>query len=112
MIDIETIRSLLMGQDEFIEEFATASIDSFGEFADQLKVHLPARNLESFRRAGHKIKPVAQMLEQQALLDAYEKAKVRLTNDASDQEIQNSVETLASLCEEIQKQFRAILASL
>lgn len=112
MIQIETIRKLLMGQDEFIEEFATASIESFGEFSDQMKVHLPARNQEAFRRAGHKIKPVAQMLDQETLLAAYEETKVRLNRDATDDEIQESMETLASLCEEIQQQFRAIIASL
>lgn len=112
MIEIDDIRTLLMGQDEFIEEFSTASIASFGEFSDQLKMHLPARNLEAFRRAGHKIKPVAQMLEQDALLNAYREAKDRLKRDASDEAIQDSVETLASLCEEIQEQFRAIIASL
>ncbi|MGM0505754.1 MAG: taurine dioxygenase [Bacteroidota bacterium] len=112
MIQIETIRSLLMGQDEFIEEFATASIDSFGEFADQLKIHLPARNTDAFRRAGHKIKPVAQMLEQEDLLNAYEEAKDRLRSEATDEEVQDSVETLASHCEEIQTQFRSIIVSL
>ncbi|MEX1211595.1 MAG: taurine dioxygenase [Balneolaceae bacterium] len=111
MIDIQIIRSLLMGQDEFIEEFATASIDSFGEFSDQVKTHLPERNLEAFRHAGHKIKPVAQMLEQEALLNGYEEAKDRLNRDASDETIQDSVETLTSLCEEIQEQFRSIISS-
>lgn len=112
MITKEKIRSLLMDQDDFIAEFAEASIDSFGEFQQELRQHLPDRNMEAFRRAGHKIKPVAQMLEQERLLEAYETAKIRLDSDEPPDVIQDSVETLSAQCEEIQEQFRSILSSL
>lgn len=92
LIDFSTLNELLFGESKYIKEFAEAAVESFTEFADQYATYLPQRDETSLRKAGHKIKPVAQMLGLGQILDEYEKAKTLLAEQASDDELAKSVD--------------------
>ena len=66
---------MLYGEEKYIKEFAEAAISSFSEFSENYKKFLLARDETNFRKAGHKIKPVTQMLGLEQILEEYEHAK-------------------------------------
>lgn len=91
-IDLEKIRALLYDDDGFIQEFSEAAIESFQEFSDNYEKHLLARNEPELRKTGHKLKPVALMIGVDEVVEEYENAKTLLHEDASDNELEESVE--------------------
>jgi len=112
MIKIETIRELLMGQDSYIGEFAEASISSFEEFSKDFSKHMISNDMEKLRRAGHKIRPVAQMLNIDQVIDEYERGKRFLENQPNPQEIEQSIQKMNDLCNRIIGEFKQIIHSL
>ena len=103
------ISEMLFGEEKYVEEFSQASIQSFKEFSDNYANSLLDRDLESLRKAGHKIKPVAQMLNLQPILDEYEEAKVMLEEEESDAELQSSAAKIEKLCKQIINDFTEII---
>lgn len=85
-IDIQLIRDMLYDDEAYVDEFCEASVTSFNEFRDNFKKNLLEEDLETLRRTGHKIKPVAKMLKLDPILEIYEKAKL-LLNDTVDQDL-------------------------
>lgn len=75
LIDFTSLNEMLYGDEKYIKEFAEAAIISFTEFKTNYSLFLQKRDEENFRRAGHKIKPVAQMLGLNSIVDEYENAK-------------------------------------
>lgn len=108
LIRIETVRKLLLGQEEYITEFATASIQSFGEFSDAFTEALLQRNMEKLRMAGHRIRPVATMLEVEQIVEEYELAKELLENDADEENLGKSADAVKAVCDRIISEFREI----
>lgn len=98
-----------MDQDDFILEFSEASIESFSEFSTAFNKYMNERDLENLRRAGHKIKPVAQMLNADRIVDLYEEGKMLLTEDAPKEEIQQNVDQVGQLCSQIVEEFDEII---
>lgn len=92
---------MLYGEDKFIKEFSIAAASSFSEFKEGYKTHLLARDETNFRRAGHKIKPVAQMLGLNQIVDEYQHAKTLLWDEKPDEELLQSVEKIQKICSEV-----------
>lgn len=109
IIKIEKIRELLMDQDEFIMEFSEASIESFSEFSTAFSKFMQEKDLENLRRAGHKIKPVAQMLNVGRIIDLYEEGKTQLTENAPKEDLQKTVDQVEQLCGKIVEEFDEII---
>lgn len=100
-IDAEKIRNLLYDDAEFIKEFTEAASDSFRQFAERYEEHLLKRNEAEFRKAGHKIKPVALMIGVNEVVDEYENAKKLLHNDAPDEKLQGSADKVKAIVSEV-----------
>jgi len=80
-IDIQLIRDMLYGDEAYVDEFCEASLTSFNEFRSNFKKNLMEEDLESLRRTGHKIKPVAKMLKLDPILEIYQGAKTMLADE-------------------------------
>lgn len=97
-IEPDKISEMLFNESEYVIEFCEAGVLSFTEFKDNFHNHLLDRNMKQLREAGHKIKPGAKMMGADEVVDNYEKAKVRLEEEAPDEELKELVDTMDSIC--------------
>jgi HPt (histidine-containing phosphotransfer) domain-containing protein len=97
IIDAEKISSMLFDDAEYVAEFCNAGVVSFDEFLDNFNDHLLNRNMEDLRRAGHKIKPGAQMMGADEVVEEYEHAKELLENEASSESLQESADRMKKI---------------
>lgn len=105
LIDFELIKEMLYGDVSYVKEFSEASVQSFTEFRDNFEKHLKNNDLDELRRTGHKIKPVAQMLHLDELLELYEKAKTALNQNKPDSEKEKLIEAMNSYCNRVLQEF-------
>lgn len=98
IVDFEIIYNMLYNDSDAVKEFVVASIDSFSEFNENFSKSMNARELEKLRNAGHKIKPVAQMLQLDEILNIYEDAKDKLVFSAPQSEIDNTINRMDNYC--------------
>lgn len=110
IVDFSSVAEMLFGEDEFIREFADAAIQSFTEFQTNFSLFLKDRDESNLRKAGHKIKPVAQMLNVQMLVDEYEHSKILLTDNRSNDELDASVIKMNSICNKVLAELHQIMA--
>lgn len=104
LIDFSSVSEMLYGEDKFIQEFSEAAISSFSEFKDHYNTYLLARDETNFRRAGHKIKPVALMLGLDQIIDEYEHAKTLLWDEKPDKELEASSQKIQDICSQVIKE--------
>lgn len=109
LVDFSSVHEMLYGEEKFIGEFSEAAIQSFSEFQKSYKEHLLARDETNFRKAGHKIKPVAQMLGLDQILKEYEYAKTLLWDDKSDEALRDSVQKIDEICAKVLQELKAKL---
>lgn len=100
-IDIEKIRKLLYDDPDFIKEFTEAATESFEEFIDRYETHLLNREEKEFRKAGHKIKPVALMIGVDEVVNEYEQAKRLLLNGEEDEKLRDSVNRTKKITDQV-----------
>lgn len=103
-IDADKIIDMLFKDSDYIIEFCEAGVDSFNEFIENYRIHLLDRNMTDLRKAGHKVKPGAQMMGADEVVDEYEYAKSLLNDNADDEELEKSVDKMSSICSTIQKE--------
>ena len=92
---------MLYGEASYIKEFAVAAITSFQEFQENYSTFLLERDEVNFRKAGHKIKPVAQMLALEMILDEYELAKSLIWDEAESTKLKSSVKKMNAICDQV-----------
>lgn len=92
---------MLYGEETYIKEFADAAVISFNEFKENYCSYLLKRDEINFRKAGHKIKPVAQMLGLDMILKEYEHAKTLLWDEKDDDELQESCDKMSGICTKV-----------
>lgn len=103
-IDFQIIKDMLYNDDAYVKEFCDASVISFSEFKSNFRRNLMDEDLETLRRTGHKIKPVAKMLKLDPLLEIYEKSKLLLM-EGGDMDLKEEYANEMDLyCEEILNQ--------
>ena len=95
---------MLYNDGAYVTEFCNAGVSSFEEFIELYQKYLLNRNMADLRKAGHKIKPGAQMMGATEILDEYEHAKKLLQDKASQDKLQKSVDTMQQLCTTIRKE--------
>ncbi|MDZ7659199.1 taurine dioxygenase [Fodinibius sp.] len=103
-IDADKISDMLFKDSEYVAEFCEAGVTSFDEFIENYRIHLLDRNMTDLRKAGHKIKPGAQMMGADEVVDEYEHAKSLLDDNADNEELEKSVDKMSSICSTIQKE--------
>jgi len=101
LIDFSALNEMLYGDDKYIKEFAEAAVISFSEFNTNYAKYLAARDEENFRRAGHKIKPVAQMLGLEQLIDEYENGKTLIWEEKPENELLKSIKKIEGISSQI-----------
>lgn len=111
-IELDKIYSMLFHEEKYVIEFAEASILSFSEFSEHYSKFLIDRDIENLRRAGHKIKPVVQMLELDEILVEYEQAKQMLEDERPKNDLAKSAERITKTCEQIVKEFEQIISDM
>lgn len=109
LIDKKLIREMLYGDDDYINEFAEASVQSFTEFKVNFRSYLTSGEMDELRRTGHKIKPVALMLHLQELVDMYEEAKVMIEENRPKSEKKEMVDKMENFCEKVIREFQLML---
>lgn len=108
IVDKQVIVDLLYGDEDYVSEFATASVESFTEFKTQFTKSMKSRDMESLRKAGHKIKPVAQMMKLDAIVNMYETSKIMLEEEAPDEEIKKLVINMNEFCNQLLKELKQL----
>lgn len=107
LIDFSGVQKMLYGEEKFIKEFSEAAIQSFSEFQNDYQKYLLVRDETNFRKAGHKIKPVVQMLGLEQILEEYEHAKTLLWDEKSDQDLKDSAEKIDKICLKVLSELEA-----
>lgn len=97
-IDPDKITSMLFNDAEYVVEFCEAGVSSFDEFVENFRTHLMDRNMEELRKAGHKIKPGAQMMGADEVVEEYENAKILLQNEAGNNELKQLASKMQEMC--------------
>lgn len=104
-IDRQTISELLYGEEQHIEAFTNATKKSYGEFIDQYRKHLLNQDMANLRKAGHKIKPVSEMLNLTIIIEEYEHGKSLLKDPSTtEDQLTSSVKRMEKHIEEIIKE--------
>jgi HPt (histidine-containing phosphotransfer) domain-containing protein len=100
-IDFQIIRDMLYNDDAYVKEFCDASVTSFSEFKSNFRTNLLDEDLETLRKTGHKIKPVAKMLKLDPILNIYEKSKLLLMEGGESGLKEQYVSEMDEYCEKI-----------
>lgn len=108
LVERQLIVDLLYGDENYIKEFAEASVDSFTEFQDHFKEALVENDEIKLRNAGHKVKPVAQMMNLYQILEMYEKSKDLIGTNSTD-EIKQLIREMDSYCEKLLKELKELI---
>lgn len=95
---------MLYDDDAYVKEFCDASVISFSEFKSNFRKNVMEEDLETLRRTGHKIKPVAKMLKLDPLLEIYEKSKLLLMEGGDPELKEKYASEMDEYCEEILNQ--------
>ncbi len=111
-VDFDDVTALLGGDDKHLKDFCEAGILSFTKFKDEYRQYLLNRKLENLRKTGHRMKPVAQILSINEILDEYENAKGLIQNEESVAKLKESVRITEAICNQIIKEFKEKIKSL
>lgn len=107
-INPEQISELVRHDSKYIREFAKASEQSFSEFKSHYGRYLLDRDEDRFRKAGHKIKPVALMLNINEVVEEYEYAKTLLWDNKDRKELEQSAQKIEQICDKIIQELKTI----
>lgn len=108
IVEKQVIIDLLYGDEDYVSEFATASVESFTEFKSKFTKSMQSRDMETLRQAGHKIKPVAQMMKLDAVITMYETSKIMLEEEAPDEEINKLVQNMNKFCTQLIEELKQL----
>ncbi|TYP95468.1 hypothetical protein LX73_0773 [Fodinibius salinus] len=94
---------MILGAPEHVVEFCEAAIESITEFKTNFHKHLTDRNIEELRGAGHKIKPGAQMMGADIVLENYEHGKDLIKEEADQEELKALANEMDEICTKIKE---------
>lgn len=110
IVQFDQVNHILEDDPAYVKDFCGAAITSFETFKEEYTNSLKQKDLASLRKAGHRIKPVSQMIGVDQLMKEYGRAKKMLEEDAPDSELQKSSEYIQKLCDRIIADFEARIA--
>lgn len=108
LVDVSLVKKMLYEDESYVKEFANASLQSFSEFKESFKNFVMAREMDNLRRAGHKIKPAALMLNLNPIIEMYEASKTLLEENASTEELSIIVDQMDTYCDQVLYEFKEI----
>jgi HPt (histidine-containing phosphotransfer) domain-containing protein len=108
LVDKNLVREMLYHDESYVKEFAGASIQSFSEFKKSFRQYVLAREVDSLRRAGHKIKPAALMLKLNPVIEMYEQSKIMLEENASTEDLAGLVDQMDVYCNQVLFEFKEL----
>lgn len=111
-IDPSKIKNMLFNDNGYINEFCEAGLTSFNEFIENYRSNLLNRNMKDLRKAGHKIRPGAQMMGADEVVKEYEKAKNLLEQEADQEMLIQSVEKMNEICAAVKKELSHLAQTL
>ena len=111
IVDFSALNEMLFGESKYIKEFAEAAVLSFKEFKENYTLFLIQRDEVNFRKAGHKIKPVAQMLGINSILEEYEHAKTLIWEEKPQSELGDSSQRMNSIVDQVLDELQDIIAA-
>lgn len=111
-INAEKIKGMLFQDPAYVQEFCEAGIQSFNEFIQHYRLHLLNRDMQPLRKAGHKIRPGAQMMGVDEVVEEYEHAKYLLQQQASQEQLQQSVSRMNKLCSTVKDELEMLTHEL
>lgn len=111
LVDFSSLTEMLYGESKYIKEFADAALISFAEFQENYRTFLLKRDEVNFRKAGHKIKPVAQMLGLGLIIEEYEHAKTLIWETKPESDLKESSKKMDSICVRVCDELRDISES-
>ena len=109
IVDFSTLNEMLFGESKYIKEFAEAAILSFREFRENYTLILLKRDEVNFRKAGHKIKPVAQMLGVDMILEEYEHAKTLIWEEKPTSELGDSSQKMNAILDRVLDELKDVI---
>ncbi len=109
VVDVKLVREMLYEDENYVKEFSNASIQSFSEFKEQFRKTLLAREMDDLRRAGHKIKPIALMLNLHPVIEMYETSKIYLQENRSTEELSDLAQKMDNFCDRILAEFSELI---
>lgn len=101
IVNKQIILNLLYGDEDYVNEFITVSIDSFNEFKDNYRQSMRLRDMVNLRKTGHKVKPVAQMMKLDPILEMYEESKELIEAEAPDKQLSELMDKMNNYCENL-----------
>lgn len=110
IVEKQIIKDLLYGDEDYLDEFVKVSIISFTEFKVNFEANLTARDLQALRTTGHKVKPVAQMMNLYGLLELYESAKILIEENKADNELNELQNNMNRYCTFLLEELNAMVS--
>lgn len=110
LVDFTSVLEMLGGEEKYLKEIAEAAIISFDEFSKDYYNNLMSRNETDFRKAGHKIKPVAVMFGVNEVIDVYEEEKTQFNIAKSKPELEKSAKKMTDICDRVLIELRETIA--
>ena len=98
LVDKQIILDLLYGDENYVKEFAAASVESFSEFKNNFEQSVLNKDMETLRKTGHKIKPVAMMMKLDAILEMYERSKEYIEHEEPDSKLEAVTDEMNQYC--------------
>jgi hypothetical protein len=111
IVEKQIIKDLLYGDEDYLEEFVKVSIISFSEFKEKFEVNLSDRDLTALRTTGHKVKPVAQMMNLYGMLELYEQAKSIIEENKTENELIELQENMNTYCTLLLEELNEMVSS-
>ena len=106
IVDKQVILNFLYGDEDYFNEFISVSIDSFTEFKDNYRQSMRLRDMVNLRKTGHKIKPVAQMMKLNPIIEMYEESKELLESEAPDKLLTDLMDNMNDYCEKLIRELK------
>ena len=110
IVEKQIIKDLLYGDEDYLDEFVKVSIISFTEFKEKFEANLTDRDLQALRTTGHKVKPVAQMMNLYGLLELYENAKSIIEEKKDDDELKEMQNSMNTYCTILLEELNAMVS--
>ncbi len=108
LIDRKLIVDLLYGDENYVKEFADASVGSFSEFNEHFREALQTNDEVKLRNAGHKIKPVAQMMHLDYILELYEQSKECINDPDMQRKTKDLIQEMNKYCETLLEELKKL----
>ena len=111
LVQFGNVSKMLDHDPDAIKEFSEAAQESFTTFREEFQRHLNNRDMEGLKKVGHRIKPIAQMLGAEQLIETYYEAKdVLRTGDQN--AIDACIEKINRMCDQIIDEFKEKINTL